>query len=87
MPLDSDLWCLNGLAARPFHYHFLKPEKITITIEGKSPCIVGCDGHGHIIQDVTEVIVMPSKKSVTIAFCPSQEFQSKRLMMAEEKLG
>lgn len=66
MPLTSDAWCLTGLASRPFHYRFVMPQEISLTIEGKSPCDVGIDGHGHIVHDVVQLTIRPADQHVRI---------------------
>ena len=86
LPLSSDLRSVSGLATRPFHYKTIAPSPLTIHISGKSNCVVGCDGYGSVVQNITKVTIAPSTKTLEIAFCLDHDFQAKRIMMASEKL-
>ena len=87
LPLSSDIRSISWLATRPFHYRTITPSALTIHIAGKSSCVVGCDGYGKIIPDVTKVVITQSIKTLDIAFCKDHDFQGKRIMMASKKLG
>lgn len=50
----------------PFHYKFLPQEKITISIDGRKPAMIGIDGYANVFHHVKKIICAPSKKTVML---------------------
>lgn len=87
LPMQSDLWGIMWLAAKPFNYHLLKPQSIRVIPSGRTPIMVGVDGYGGKIDDVKEISIMPSNKSISLWFLASNDFDSKRIALSNQKLG
>ena len=64
--MQSDLWGLMGIAAKPFNYHLLKPQSLKIIPQGRTPVMVGVDGYGGRVDEVKEIHISPSKKSLSL---------------------
>lgn len=86
VPLDSDLCCVVGIATLPFHYKFLRPQEVVIETKSRYPVNVGYDWHGQISTNIKEIRIRPAAQFVTLGFCPQQDFKTKRIMLAEQKL-
>lgn len=86
LPLESSLLCLAGVGTHPFQYKFLQPETITITIQSRSPIHARCDGHGACLEDVRQITITPLTQVVRVWFVSKEDFQTKRILLAEQKL-
>ena len=86
LPLQSQLWTMAGIWTRPFHFKYLEPTTSTIFISGRKPVDIACDGHKQIFHHVTNVTLKTSQKYITLWFCPQQDFESKRVVLAAQKL-
>ncbi len=86
MPAGSQLWGISGLAALPFGHTILKPENVHITIKWRTPVMVGVDGYGGRVDDVQELTISPTLHYVNITFPKGTSFDTKRMLLAEQKL-
>jgi NAD kinase len=87
IPLESKLRCLAWIATHPFKFSCIQPQKITIQATCKSKRNIWCDWHAQIFKDVKQIEIMPSDQEVTLWFCPQEDFITKRVLLAEQKLG
>lgn len=86
MPAESKLWWISGLAALPFGYKIFQPEPMDINILGRTPAMVGVDGYGGKVDDVKSVHISPTSHYATLAFIKTAPFDTKRMLLAEQKL-
>ena len=86
MPAGSQLWGISGLAALPFGHAILKPENVNIKIRWRTPVMVGVDGYGGKVDDVQELTISPTEHYASIAFPRWTSFDTKRMLLAEQKL-
>lgn len=86
MPAESKLRWISGLAALPFGYKIFQPEPMDISILGRTPAMVGVDGYGGKVDDVKYVHISPTSHYATLAFITSAPFDTKRMLLAEQKL-
>lgn len=86
MPSGSNLRGIGGVASLPFGYNILRPEDIHIKIKGRSPVMVGVDGYAGQVNDIQELSVHPTSHYATIAFFKDSSFDTKRMLLAEQKL-
>jgi len=86
MPVESTLWWVSGLASLPFGYSIIKPQPVTIAIKGRSPAMVGIDGYGGKIDNVENITISPTSHYARLAFLKDTSFDSKRMLLAEQKL-
>lgn len=86
MQLDSNIRWLMGIATMPYHHQFIKPETITINIQGKQPADVGIDGYSGLHTNITRLTIQKTDHQVQLGFIPGQNFHNKRLLIANEKL-
>lgn len=86
LPAESQLRWISGLASLPFGHQVVKPEEIKIHFKGRTPIIVGVDGYGGKVDDAQEVTLTPTTHYATIAFLKDTPFDTKRMLLAEEKL-
>ena len=87
MPLHSDIRGVMGIASMPFHYEFIKPTTITIDIQGKNTADVGVDGYSGLHKNIVRVIIEKNETKVQLGFLKSQNFDNKRLLIANDKLA
>lgn len=87
LPMQSNLRGIMGIAAKPFNYHLLKPQSIKITPRWRTSIMAGIDGYGGKIDDVKEINISPSDKKVSLWFLASNDFDSKRIDLSNQKLG
>lgn len=87
MPLHSDIRGVMGIASMPFHYEFIKPTTITIDIKGKNTADVGVDGYSGLHKNIVRVIIEKNETKVQLGFLKSQNFDNKRLLIANDKLA
>lgn len=57
-----------------------------ISILGRTPAMVGVDGYGGKVDDVKYVHISPTSHYATLAFITSAPFDTKRMLLAEQKL-
>ncbi|MFA6255715.1 MAG: hypothetical protein WC606_00900 [Candidatus Absconditabacterales bacterium] len=86
MPAGSKLWGISGLASLPFGYTIVKPETITIDIKGRTPVTVGVDGYGGKVDNVEKLTISPTTYYARLAFLKNIPFDTKRMLLAEQKL-
>ncbi|MCX6824450.1 MAG: hypothetical protein NT085_04985 [candidate division SR1 bacterium] len=86
LPAESQLRGISGLASLPFGHQVIKPEEMKIKIKGRTPIMVGVDGYGGRVDDVQELTLSPTQHYATIAFFKDTPFDTKRMLLAEEKL-
>lgn len=86
MPAGSQLRGISGLAALPFGYTILKPENVNIKIKWRTPVMVGVDWYGGKVDDVQELTISPTEHYANIMFTNWTSFDTKRMLLAEEKL-
>ncbi len=86
MPAESQLRWIWWLASLPFGYNIIKPDNIKINIKGRTPVMVWVDWYGGKVDDVQEVSVSPTIHYANIAFIKDTPFDTKRMLLAEQKL-
>lgn len=86
MPAGSALRWIGGLASLPFGYNIIKPDTITIHIKWRSPAMVGVDGYAGKVENVKEITMLPTSHYATIGFTKDTSFDTKRMLLAEQKL-
>jgi NAD+ kinase len=86
MPAGSKLWGISGLAALPFDHTIVRPDTITIKIKWRTPVMVGVDGYGWKVDDVESLTISPTTDYATIMFRNDISFDTKRMLLAEQKL-
>ncbi|MFZ2151361.1 MAG: hypothetical protein WAZ12_01265 [Candidatus Absconditicoccaceae bacterium] len=86
MPAESKVWGVSGLASLPFGYKIIRPEDVNIKIKGRSPVMVGVDGYGGKVEEVKELTISPTDHYAKIVFSKGTSFDTKRMLLAEEKL-
>lgn len=86
-PMQSNLRWIMGIAAKPFNYHLLKPESIRIIPQGRTPIMAGIDGYGGRVDDIQEIILSPSPKTISLGFLKTNDFDSKRIALSNQKLS
>ncbi len=86
IPAESKVRGISGLASLPFEYKIIKPEEVNIKIKWRNPVLVGVDGYGWKVDDVQELTISPTEHYVNIAFLKGTSFDTKRMLLAEEKL-
>ena len=77
LPLSSNLWSITGDKTNRKIEYVIKPRKMVITFESRTPVSVWVDGSNNIIRDVYQV-ELKKGKAVTVAFGNYFEFQKKR---------
>jgi hypothetical protein len=77
---------VSGLASLPFGYSIIKPQPVSIAIKGRSPAMVGIDGYGGKIDHVENITINPTSHYARLAFLKDTSFDSKRMLLAEQKL-
>ncbi len=86
IPAESKVWWVSGLASLPFGYKIIRPEEVNIKIKWRSPVLVGADGYGWKVDDVQELTISPTDHYASMAFVKWTSFDTKRMLLAEEKL-
>ncbi len=86
IPVDSHLWWVMWLASKPFNYNILKPDIIKITPTWRTEIMAGIDGYGGKIDNVKQITISPSDHNIKLWFLKNDAFESKRLLIANEKL-
>ena len=86
MPAGSNLRGVGGIASLPFGYNILRPENIHIKIKGRSSVMVGVDGYAGQVNDIEELNISPTSDYANIAFFKDTPFDTKRMLLAEQKL-
>jgi len=86
MPAWSQVWWINGLASLPFGYKIIRPEDINIKIKWRSQAMVWVDGYWWKVDDVKELTISPTDHYASIIFTKWTSFDTKRMLLAEEKL-
>lgn len=86
MPAGSTLRGIGGLASLPFGYNIIKPDTINIKIKGRSPAMVGVDGYAGKVDNVQELTILPTPHYANIWFMKETSFDTKRMLLAEQKL-
>lgn len=86
MPAGSSLRGISGLASLPFDHKIIKPETVTIDIKGRTPVMVGVDGYGGKVDNVDSLTISPTTDYATLWFIKDTPFDTKRMLLAEEKL-
>jgi len=86
IPAESKVWGISGLASLPFGYKIIRPEDVNIKIKWRTPVIVWVDGYGGRVDDVKELTISPIEHYAQISFNKWTSFDTKRMLLAEEKL-
>jgi len=86
LPMQSNLWGVMGLASKPFNYHLMKPQSFHVIPQWRTPVMVGVDGYGGRVDDVAEVTISPSNKTISLWFFAHHDFDSKRIALSNQKL-
>lgn len=86
MPVGSCLRWVSGISSLPFGYAIIKPESLTIDIKGRSIVIAGIDGYAWRVDDVKSITINPTMDYVRLAFFKNTPFDTKRMLLAEQKL-
>lgn len=86
MPAESKIWWISGLATLPFIRKVIKPEDINVKIKWRYPAMVHVDGEGWEVENVQEVDISPTEHYAKILFPKWTSFDTKRLLLAEQKL-
>ena len=86
MPAGSSLRWIGGLASLPFGYNIIKPETIKIHITWRSHAMVGIDWYAGKVDNVQEITILPTAHYATIGFTKDTSFDTKRMLLAEQKL-
>lgn len=86
IPAWSQVWWISGLAALPFGYKIIRPEDINIKIKWRTAVMVWVDGYWWKVDDVQELAISPTEHYASIAFTKWTSFDTKRMLLAEEKL-
>ncbi len=86
MPAESQLRWIWWLASLPFGYNIIKPDNIKINIKGRTPVMVWVDWYGGKVDNVKEINVSPTTHYANIAFFKDTPFDTKRMLLAEQKL-
>lgn len=86
MPAGSILRWVGGLASLPFGYNIIKPETIKIHITWRSPAMIGVDWYAGKVDNVQEITILPTDHHATIGFTKDTSFDTKRMLLAEQKL-
>jgi len=86
IPAWSQVWWIGGLASLPFGYKIIRPESINIKIKWRSSAMVWVDWYGWKVDDVQELNINPTDHYASIAFTKWTSFDTKRMLLAEEKL-
>lgn len=86
MPAESKVWWVSGLASLPFGYKIIRPEDVNIKIKWRSPVMVWVDGYGGKVEEVKELTISPTDHYAKIVFSKWTSFDTKRMLLAEEKL-
>lgn len=86
IPAWSQVWWVSGLASLPFGYKIIRPEEVHITIKWRSPVMVWVDWYGGKVDEVKELTISPTDHYASIVFTHWTSFDTKRMLLAEEKL-
>ena len=87
IPTSSDLIWVIGIWALPYRFKLFKPQSIKIEISWKSNCLAGFDGYSGRYENVKSINILESDLTYDIAFLKSQPIETKRILMAESKIG
>lgn len=86
IPLHSKLRGTIWVAARPFQYKVMKPQRLTIKIDWRSSTLIWVDWYANSYRNITKVTCTPSKQTISLWFFKGSDFETKRLYIAEQKL-
>ncbi len=86
LPLERDIWSISWIGTGEFSFSFLQPQEFSISLNWKSKASIWLDGYNHVIKDVKHIRLFPWKQKATLAFHASQQFLTRRLLLAEEKM-
>lgn len=86
IPLKSNKWGVMWIAALPFRYKLMDPQELLIEVSSRTPVNIWVDWYGWLIENIEKLIIKPSQDSVKIWFMNSQNFDSRRFDLLQEKL-
>ena len=86
IPAESKVWWISGLAALPFGYKIIRPEEVNIKIKWRTPVMVWVDGYAWRVDDIKELTISSTDHYASMAFAKWTSFDTKRMLLAEEKL-
>jgi len=86
IPLSSELLSIVWIASKPFNYHFTPSKTIKIQAQGRAVVQASCDGEGKTFENIHSLTIQASEKYVTIWFLPSEDFNTRRIHLANTKL-
>ena len=86
MPASSLLRGISGISSLPFDHKIITPETLQISISWRTPAMVGVDGYGGKVENVDHIIVSPTDHYTKVAFIKDTPFDTKRILLAEQKL-
>lgn len=87
MPIQSEIFWIMWIAAKPFNYHILKNQNIKIISKWRQKTLVWIDWYYGKIDDVKEISIFPSKKYVELWFLLNKDFDTKRINLSNQKLS
>lgn len=86
-PLESGLWSIAGIGTHPFRYMYTHDGALEISISSRQSISVWCDGYGAVYHDISSLTLTKSQNTAHIARAPDTDFSTRRVLLAEEKLG
>jgi len=86
MPAGSSLRWISWLAALPFEHKIIKPETVDISITWRTPVMVGVDWYAWKVDNVDSLTISPTSDYARLWFIKDTSFDTKRMLLAEQKL-
>ena len=84
-PSGSQLLGIMWIASKPFHYTCIQKDKLTISVSDRYSLSCFVDGFATTVKDISRVEIIPCNKKIQLGFI--WDFESKRLLLSQEKLG
>lgn len=85
LPLEWQLRWISWIISLPFRFKVICPQEINIKIEWRQKITIRVDWEWWRIDDIKEVNILPSDKTVNICFLKTEHFKQKRHKIFQEK--
>ncbi len=84
LPLDSRTWFISGMSTGIYPCDVVSPQRIEITITSRVPVNGYADSKSQKAEDVSKIIIEPTKFKVSLGFLKGYDFEAKRRLLAQK---